>query len=250
MKRLALTSAVVFLLLCSGIALAAEKKAPGDDRLKVNPIPAPGDQNQEDRELIDILSDYIGNRFSDLADIVTLKFGWGTQRSIGFQLRLIYPLQIGAGIFEGWTLAIDRGCVGTMKEVEVEGGLSIFYPTYIARKVQWQNEEAKRRGVFIGDVGEKAEVTVSDLKMYDDGNQGWLTSTVQAQLPCLPKFEITFNWGEIPDFFLSFLPIDGLRVPPPFYKQDGPVAGENEKPERIPAPSIFWHGQEKYEKYD
>ena len=69
-------------------------------------------------------------------------------------------------------------------------------------------------------------------------------STAQVQLPCLPKIEVSINWCEIPDFLLSIFDIDGFRVPPHFHKKDGPGG------ERIPAPSIFWHGQEKYEAYD
>ena len=132
-----------------------------------------------------------------------------------------------------------------MKEAEVEAGFSIFYPSWIGRKVIWQSEEAKKKNLFFGDVGDKGELKFEELKMYDDENQGWFSSTLQVQAPYLPKIEITVNWGEIPDFLLSLFGIDGFRVPPPFHKHDGPDG------ERIPAPSIFWHGQEeKYEKYE
>jgi len=247
MKRIVLLCVVACLLVSSSAVMAAENTGP-DDRLEIQPIPPPAVE-EEETDPLEAIAGYVGNRFRDFADILTLKLGWGTHRSLGFQLRLLAPFQIGAGIFEGWVLAIDRGCIGTMKEVEVEAGISVFYPTLIARKIIWQTEEAKRRNVFFGDVGDKKELTIDDLKAYDDGNQNWFTSTAQVQLPCLPKIEITINWGEIPDFILSFIPISGLRVPPPFFKHDGP-GGEDATPERIPAPSIFWHGQEKYEKYD
>jgi len=246
MKRFAVVSAVVVCVLCSQVVFAAEGSGP-DDRLTVNPIPDKPVVAEEEIEPLEAIGGYLWARVRDFGDIFTFKFGWGTYRSIGVQARIIYPIQIGAGIFEGWVFAIDRGCVATMKEVEVEGGISIFYPSYIARKVIWQTDDAERRNVFFGDVGDKKELTLEDLKMYDDENQHALTSTAQVQLPCLPRIELSVHWGELFDFPLSFFQISGLRVPAPFHKQDGP---DGENGERIPAPSIFWHGQEKYESYE
>ena len=241
--RPVLTVCVIgLLLLSSAVVLAAESPAPGTGPT-INPITRPPDD--EDRGPVSAIGGYLWNRFRDLADVVTLKFGWGTDKSIGFQLRACRPLQIGAGIFEGYVFAIDRGCVGVMKEAEIEGGISIWYPTFVARRIVWQSKEAERRNVFFGQVAKEGALSVDALKPYYDGNQGWLTSTLQAQLPYLPKIEVTVHWGEIPDFFLSFFGISGFRVPPPFHKQDGPDG------ERIPAPSIFWHGQEeRYKTYE
>ena len=246
MKRFTLVLAVMVCVVCSSLVFAADAPAPGD-RLSVEPIPKQPVEKKEKVDPLGAIGSYLWARVRDFGDIFTFKFGWGTHRSIGFQARALYPLQIGAGIFEGWVFAIDRGCVGTMKEANLECGVSIFYPTYIARKVVWQTDDAKRRNVFFGDVGDKEELTPEDLKLYDDENQHALSSTLQVQLPCLPRIELSVNWGELFDFPLSFFQIGGLRVPPPFHKQVGP---DGEKGERIPAPSIFWHGQEKYEKYD
>lgn len=246
MRRIVVVSTLaVMLLACWCVAArAAESTTPDRDRLKVDPFPPPVEEEKEPAEL---MGEYLGNRLRDLADIFTIKLGWGNYRSIGAQVRVIGPLQVGVGNFEGWVFAIDRGCVGTMKEVNIEGGISIYYTSFMARKIIWQTEEAKRRNVFFGDVGEKGELRTEDLKVYDDENQNPLTGTVQVQLPCLPRLELSVHWGEIPDFFLSIFGIDGIRVPPAFHKQAGP---EGEKGERIPAPSFFWHGQEKYERYE
>ena len=247
MRRFAIVCGVVFLVLSAGRVTGAEAPAqPGKDQLKINPFPPIVKADEEAPAREPIIS-YVGDRLRDLADVVTFKFGWGTARSLGFQVRLCYPIQVGAGVFEGWVFAVDRGCVGTMKEAEIEGGISIFYPAYIARKVIWQTEDAKRRNVFFGDVGDKKALLPEDLKMYDDENQNPLTSTVQLQLPCLPKIELSINWAELFDFPLSIFNLDKFRVPPPFQKQAGP---DGEEGERIPAPSIFWHGQEKYENYE
>jgi hypothetical protein len=244
MKRVLLIVIVASLLSSGIVARAAEESGP--DRRIIEPFPekvAP-----KEKDVFEVIGDYLGDRFRDLADIVTLKLGWGNYRSIGVQVRLCYPLQLGAGIFEGWVFAIDRGCIGTMKEARIEGGVSIFYPSYVARKVVWQTDEAKKRNLFFGDVGEEKELTFDDLKMYDDENQHPLTSTLQVQAPCLPRLELSVHWSEVFDFPLSLFNIDGFRVPAPFHMKDGP-GGEGA--ERIPAPSVFWHGQEeKYESYD
>jgi len=245
MRLSAIACVVVLLLLSSGMAVAADGPGSADGRRMINPFPGSPARVEEEEEFDPAV--YLGNRLRDLGDILTLKLGWGTHRSLGFQARVIGPVQVGAGIFEGWVFAIDRGCLGTMKEAEIEGGISILYPTYIARKVSWQTEEAARRNVFFGDVGDAGALTLDALKEYDDGNQSWFTTTAQAQLPCLPKIEITLHWGEVFDFPLSLFGVDGLRVPPAFYKEDGP---DGKGGERIPAPSIFWHGQEKHERYE
>jgi len=246
MKRLTVLSAVAILLVAffSCVpATAAESTGPE----RVHPTIRPPAPREGDEDVLDVIGGYLWNRFRDLADVVTLKLGWGTDRSLGAQLRLCYPLQVGAGIFEGYVLAIDHGCIGIMEEAEVEAGVSIYYPSWIARKVIWQTEEARKRNLFFGDVGEKGEVSLDAMKMYDDENQGWLTSTAQVQLPYLPKIEVTVNWGEIPDFVLSFFGL--FRVPPKFHKVPGP---DGEKGELIPAPSsIYWHGQdEEYERHE
>lgn len=245
MRRIALFAAL--LLIVSATALAEESPAPfgTEDRLLINPIvPTPPAPAEEDREVIGVIGDYLWARVRDFADIFTVKLGWGTDRSIGFQVRVVRPLQVGLGVFEGYQFVMDRGCVGVMKEAEIEGGISIFYPSYIVRQVSSQTDDAKRRNVFFNDVGETGELTDEAMKYYDDENNGWFTSSVQAQLPYLPKVELGVNWGELIDFPLSFFQIPGLRVPPPFYKRPGPDGGE-----MIPAPSIFWHGQERFEKY-
>jgi len=243
MRRIAVVCAVAVLLGWTAWASGAEDTSAGDDRLNVNPFPPPS-QEEAEHGAGTVLGEYVGNRFRDLADIVTLRLGWGTDMSLGFQLRLIRPLQIGLGTFSGYIFAVDHGCVGVMKQAEFEGGLSIFYVGYLARKVRWQTKEAERRNIFFNNVGEKGELTMDQLVMYDDKNQGWLTSTVMVELPYLPKVELTLNWGEVPDFLLSVFGVSGFRVPPPFHKIDGPNG------ERIPAPSsIFWHGQETYESY-
>ncbi|MFO7897423.1 MAG: hypothetical protein R6V58_00010 [Planctomycetota bacterium] len=245
MKAYVLLCAVVLVVASSAVVVAGEPAGPGEGRPMLNPFPEP---EPDSPTILESIGGYFYHRFRDLTDILTIKLGWGTCRSLGFQARLCRPLQVGAGVFEGSVLAIDRGCVGVMQEAEIEGGISIFYASYLARKVIWQNGEAERRNMFFGDVGDKNELALDDLKMYDDGNQPWLTSTAQIQLPCLPKAELTVNWCEIPDFLLSWIPIKGLRVPPPFYKHDGPGTGEDV--ERIPAPSVLWHGQEEYETYE
>lgn len=246
MRAIVRLSAVVILVLGCSVVIAEE--AP--DRPGALPVPSPFPEPEPERpgligSVTRSITNYTYNRVRDFADIFTIRLGWGTGRSIGFQARLARPIQIGAGMFEGTVLAIDRGHIGIMKEVEIEGGISFFYPSYQARKVTWQTAEAERRNIFFGDLGEDhGEITLDDLKMYDDGNRPWLSSTAKAQLPYLPKVELTINWGEIPDFVLSFIPIRGLRVPPPYHLQDGP--GD----ERIPAPSILWHGQEEYHTYE
>ena len=242
MKRIAVLSVVLLFLVSSHASWAAENPAP-EDQLTINPItPVAPDEEVDPLEAI---GGYLWNRVQDFGDIFTIKLGWGTDKSLGFQARLIRPIQIGAGIFEGYQVALDRGMVGVMKEAEIEGGISILYPSYIARKVIWQSEAAKQANAFFGDVGPNAEITPESMKMYDDENQGWFVTTAQVELPYLPKVELSLNWGELFDFPLSFLGIHGFRVPPPFYKHPGP--GDN--PEMIPAPSIFWHGQEQYEKF-
>ncbi len=245
MKRFAVVCALVLCVLGSGMTFAAESADP-DGRLDVNPIPTDPVEPIEDTEFdpITAIGGYIWARVRDVGDIVTLKLGWGTHRSIGVQVRATRLVQVGAGCFEGWVVAMDRGCVGVMKEAEIEAGLSLWYVSYIARDVIWETEDAKRRNVFFGDVGDEKELTPDDLNLYDDENAHPLTLGVQAQLPCLPKIEAGVNLGEIPDLLLGFFHISGFRVPPPFHMQDGPNG------ERIPAPSIFWHGQEKYEKYE
>jgi hypothetical protein len=254
MKRLTAVFAIALLLL-AGVSASAQTASSDRDRLKIEPImpkaaPVEGEEELEDEDVdpITAIGGYFGNRFRDFADIFTIKLGWGNYRSIGAQLRLTTLLQVGLGNFEGWVFAIDRGCVGVMKEAELEGGISFLYPSVIARKVKWQTEEAKKKNIFFGDVGEeKKELTREDLLYYDDENAHPLTATAQIQLPCLPKIELTINIGEIPDFIISLIPIDGFRVPAAFHKQ---YRTDKEEGERIPAPSIFWHGQEKYEKYD
>jgi len=244
MKRIAAAGVVFLLLAMSYGAVAAESPGPGD-RLTVNPIIVQPPPPPEAPGPLEAIGGYVWARVRDVGDILTLKLGWGTDKSIGFQARAIGPVQIGAGIFEGYLLAIDRGCVGIMKEGEVEFGVSVFYPSWIVRQVTWQTADAKRRNVFFNDVGKDGKLTPDAMKMYDDENQGWFVSTAQVQLPYLPKIELSIHWGEVFDLPLSFLAIPGLRVPPPFYKHPGP-GGEN--PEMIPAPSIFWHGQEQFEK--
>jgi hypothetical protein len=243
---------VLALLLCGGISANAQTTNPDRDRLTIEPIPvrsaSEAKDKEEDVDPLSAIGGYFVNRFRDLADILTLKLGWGNYRSIGVQARVTTLAQVGIGNFEGWVVAIDRGCVGVMKEAVLEGGVSIFYPSFIARKVRWQTEEAERKNIFFGDVGEeKNELTKEDLLYYDDENAHPLTVTAQVQLPCLPRIELTLNLGEIPDFVISLFGIDGFRVPAPFHKQ---YRTDEEKGERIPAPSIFWHGQEKYERYD
>lgn len=216
------------------------------DRLNINPIPETEYRSDEeaDREVPEIIGGYFHNRWRDLWDIFTFKFGWGTEKSLGFQARAISLVQVGAGIFEGGQLVFDRGCVGTMHEYEMEGGISIFYPSYIVRQVTWQTKDAERRNVFFNNVGRDGAVTPESLKYYNDENNEWFMSTAQVQLPYLPKIEISVHWGELFDFPISFFGIPGFRVPAPFYKHPD-ATGE----EMIPAPSIFWHGQERFEKY-
>ena len=176
MKRLTAVVAIALLLL-TGFSASAQTTNPDRDRLKIEPIqpkvPVEGEEGVEDEDVdpLTAIGGYFGNRFRDLADILTLKLGWGNYRSIGFQLRLTTLAQIGLGNFEGWVFAIDRGCVGVMKEAELEGGVSFLYPSVIARKVKWQTEEAKKKNIFFGDVGEeKKELTEEDLLYYDDEN--------------------------------------------------------------------------------
>jgi len=247
MKRFALVCAILICVVSSSVVLAAEEGPKPDDRLKVNPMPVQPVRPKKEIDPLEAIGGYVWARVRDLGDIVTLKLGWGTYRSIGVQARATSLVQAGAGVFEGWVVAIDRGCVGTMKEAEIEAGLSIFYPSYIGRKVIWQTEDAKRRNVFFGNLDDTQELKLENMKMYDDENQHPLTVGAQVQAPCLPKIELFVNLGEIPDFVLGFFHIGGFRVPQPFHKQDGP---DGEAGERIPAPSIFWHGQEKYENYE
>jgi len=237
MRRFAVMCAVV-LLLASPAALAASSSGPGGSGSAVDPFrPEPPPPKSAGEHV----TAYVGNRVRDLLDIFTLKLGWGTDKSIGVQLRVCRLVQVGAGIFEGYVFAIDRGCLGTMKEAEIEGGISLFYVGNIARKVIWQTKEAKQRNIFFGDVGDKGALTPADLKTYDDENQGWFTSTAQAQLPYLPKIELTIHWGEVFDFPLSIFGL--FRVPPKFSKIEGPGG------EMIPNPSsIFWHGKEDLDK--
>ena len=247
MKRFALVCVVLICIAGSHVVIAADGDPASGDRLKVNPFPTQPVEPEKETDPLEAIGDYMWARVRDLGDIFTLKLGWGNYRSIGFQARATSLVQVGAGNFEGWVFAIDRGCVGTMKEAELELGLSVFYLGWISRQVVWQTEDAKKRSVFFGDVGEKKEITLEEMKMYDDENQHPLAVGAQVQAPCLPKIELFVNLGEIPDFVLGFFHIDGFRVPQPFHMQDGP---DGEKGERIPAPSIFWHGQEKYESYE
>ena len=247
MKRFALVCVVLICIVSSNVVIAAEGDSASGDRLDINPMPPQPVQPKKETDPLEAIGGYLWARVRDLGDIVTLKLGWGNYRSIGFQAKATSLIQIGAGNFEGWVFAIDRGCVGTMKEAEMELGLSLFYLGWISRQVVWETEDAKKRNVFFGDVGEKKAITLEEIKMYDDENSHPMQVGAQVQLPCLPKIELFVNLGEIFDFPLSFFHIGGFRVPQPFYKQDGP---DGEKGERIPAPSIFWHGQEEYERYE
>jgi hypothetical protein len=244
MKRLAIVAAVALILV--GLAdRSASARNVGSDRdpLKIQPIPPPAAEKQE-RDALEVIGDYFANRFWDFCDIFTLKFGLGNYRSIGFQARICRPLQVGAGIFEGNQVVIDRGTVGVMQQAEIEGGVSIFYPAFIARKVKWQTKEAAMRNLFFGDVGkEKERITKEDLKMYDDELQPWGVTTAQIQIPCFLKLEASIRWCEVFDFFFSWFGIPGVRIPDPFYYEQHPSG------EYVPAPSVFWHGQEEYEKY-
>jgi len=237
----------VLLLLAPCAAVAAEGPEPERSPLAVDPFPEIVQPLAQESDPLELIASYVWNRFRDLGDILTIKLGWGNHKSIGFQARALGPIQVGLGYFEGWVFAIDRGCLGTMKEAEAEFGVSILYPTFIGRKVRWQTADAERRNVFFGDVGDKDELVFDDLKLYDDANQNPMSSTVQVQLPVLPKVEVTIHWGELFDFPLSFFDINGFRVPPAFHKIDGPEGPDGE---RAPAPSIFWHGQEEFESYD
>ena len=243
MKRFAVVCALVLCVIVFQMAPAAEAAA-AEDRLDLNPITVEVPERDEEIDPLAAIGGYIWARVRDLGDIVTLKLGWGTHRSIGVQARATKLVQIGAGSFEGWVVAIDRGCVGVMKEAEIEAGVSIFYISYVGRKVTWQTKDAERRNVFYGDVGEKGELTFEDLNLYDDENAHPGSVGAQVQLPFLPKIEAFVNLGEVPDFVLGFFHIGGFRVPPAFHKQDGPEG------ERVPAPSIFWHGQERFENYE
>jgi len=245
MKRLAVLCVVVSLLLSAHVALGAEATAPTTERMTLNPIPPPV-VPEEEKDPLEAIGDYIWNRFRDFADIFTLKLGWGTDKALGFQFRAIGPLQVGAGIFEGYVFAIDRGCIGVYKEAEVEFGISVLYPSWIARKVVWQTPEAKRRNIFFGNAEGEVELDFKKMQFFDDENQGWFVTTIQFQLPYLPKFELSLNWGELPDFLLSFAGIDGFRVPPAYHLR---FPNDGDAGERVPAPSILWHGQEKYESY-
>jgi len=243
MKRVAIFVLIALVMIPASLAQDAVPKP--NDRLMIDPIsPPPQVKQKEEREVIEVIGDYLWARVRDFSNIFTIKLGWGTDRAIGFQVRAIRPLQVGLGSFEGYQFAMDRGCVGVMKEASLEGGISIFYPSYIVRQVNSQTDDAKRRNVFFNDVGETGELSGDAMKYYDDNNQGWFTSTVKFMLPYLPKVEVSVHWGEAIDFPLSFFQIPGLRVPPPFYKRPD-ADGE----EMIPAPSIFWHGQERFEKY-
>jgi hypothetical protein len=246
MKRLAIVTAVVFVLVASaGRPASAQELNPDRDPLRINPIPEPSDKEKdEDRDPLEVIGSYFANRFWDFCDIFTLKVGLGNYRSIGFQARLCRPLQIGAGIFEGNQFVLDRGTMGVMKQAEIEGGISVFYPAFIARKVKWQTKEAAMKNLFFGDVGDrKGPLTKEDLKMYDDELTPWGVTTAQIQVPCFLKLEASIRWCEMFDFLVSWLGIPGVRVPDPYYYKQHPSG------EYVPAPSVFWHGQEEYEKY-
>ncbi len=247
MKRFALVCVVLICIVSPQMAFAADGDSTEGHRLRINPLPTKPVQPEEETDPLEAIGNYVWARVRDVGDIVTLKLGWGNHRSIGFQAKATSLVQVGAGNFEGWVFAVDRGCVGTMKEAEMELGISVFYLGWIARQVVWETEDAERRNVFFGDIGEKKEITLEEMRMYDDENSHPLQVGAQVQLPVLPKVELFVNLGEIPDFVLGIFNIGGFRVPQPFYMQDGP---DGEKGERIPAPSIFWHGQEEYESYE
>jgi hypothetical protein len=187
---------------------------------------------------------YLRNRGRDFADIFNMKLALADGSSVLFHARATRLLQIGAGRFCGTKMGFDGPCSGVYGEGRVEYGFSVFYWSWIGRK--WTeagvSEEAVKRNWFFGHVD---DITADGTYIeFYDGHRPWYTIGASFALPFLPGMEMEINPAEAVDFVLSLPGVPGLRVPPPFKKED--KAGE-----RIPITGcIRWHGQEEFESYE
>ena len=190
------------------------------------------------------LCQYLRNRGKDFLDIFNLKLALGDGSSFLFHIRATRLIQLGVGHFVGTKVGFEGPSAGTYGEGRNEGGISIFYWAWIGRKASSHSitEDAEKTNRFFGRVEDIKNA--STYHEFWDANRPWHTVGVALSLPFLPGIEAEINPAEAVDFVLSFIPIRGIRVPPPFYKIDA-------KGEKVPAPnSIRWHGQEEFEQYD
>jgi len=189
------------------------------------------------------VASYFDSRYKDLRDIFSIKLSLNSPYSARAYVRLMRWAQVGFG--ESWNTKFGTDKCGSAicGEGRAEYALLIPVSCSITRKIFVQNDEAQKRNLFFGDVGKDGVLGPESMKEYYDGNRPWLSSSVALDLPILPGAEATIYWGEAVDFVLGWIPIKGLRVPPPFYKHK--VSGSD-----IPSPEAMdWHGQESLENY-
>jgi hypothetical protein len=192
----------------------------------------------------DPVSQYFASRCKDFLDIFNLKLALGDGTSVLAHARATRGAQIGAGHFRGTKVGFEGPSAGIFGEGRYDGGISIFYWSWIGRKTSEAGitQDAVKTNRFFGKVDDiKAG---AGYREFYDSNRPWYTVGFAFALPFLPGLEAEMNPAEAVDFVVSLFGIRGFRIPPPFYKTE--VKGE-----RVPHPySIRWHGQEDFEQYD
>jgi hypothetical protein len=234
----------------------APKKAEPAVRPATPGTPAPGAKPGEPAEPaeppkppMDPVLAYFVNRGKDFLDIFNLKLALGDGSSFLVNVRATRFAQVGFGHFCGTKIGFEGPSAGIYGERRTDVGISVFYWSWIARKVAKDGitADAAKTNRFFGQV---EDFKTSRPHEYWDLNRPWHTVGVTLSLPFLPGIEAELNPAEAVDFVLSFFGMKGLRVPPPFYKVK--TGTEKEPGEKVPAPeSIRWHGQEQdFERYD
>jgi hypothetical protein len=189
---------------------------------------------------------YFCSRVKDFLDMFSCKLAYNKPISYMAHVRAFKGVEVGFGSFNGWKVGFEKCGLGVMAERNVQGGLFLPYDAYIVQNVYWQNAEAKERALFIADVGPQPDLKGAKPMWFKDGNRNWLESVVELELPLLPGFEVGVDYGEIADFVVSWVPLPGFRVPPPFETDFDPNG------RLLPKINTFhWHGfnQSDYEKY-
>lgn len=207
---------------------------------------APAEEEQAPPKKKCPMPKFLQDRGKDFLDIFNLKLTLGDARSFLIHARATRFAQLGFGHFVGTKIGFDGPSAGIFGEGRIEYGFSIFYWAEIGRRTNKEalTADAIQRNTFFSRVDDiKAAETYRE---YYDGNRAWHTVGGTVSLPCLPGIEAYLNPAEAVDFLLSWIPVPGFRVPPPF--QMAPDANIGEK---YPAPNaIRWHGQEEFEQYD
>jgi hypothetical protein len=223
----------VAVMLALGVSALAGEAAPPTEEQAPPPKPSPA-------------ANYFLNRGKDLLDVFSLKLALGDAGSLLFHARATRLAQLGFGRFVGTKVGFDGPSAGIFGEGRIEYGISIFYWAEIGRKTNPEaiTADAVKRNTFFSRVDD-IKATGSYREFYD-ANRPWHTLGAAFSLPFLPGLEASMNPAEAVDFILSWVPIPGFRIPPPYQMMPEPVVGE-----KVPMPNaVRWHGQEAFEQYD